>query len=421
MRITSVFKRLCGADNTVVEKISFEESGILVAHVRPRARAGRRCGRCGARGPWYDRGEGRRRWRALDLGTVQAFVEADAPRVNCPQHGPTVTLVPWARHGAGHTRAFDDMVAWLAVHTSKTAVGQLMRIAWRTVGAIVARVSADALAAAGDRLQGLRRIGIDELSYKKGHRYITCVVDHDTGRLVWAAPGRDTATLHQFFDALSPERCAQITHVSADAADWIAAVVAERCPQAVQAMDPFHTVAWATDALDQVRRDVWNNSRGGKGRATNRSKQIKNLRWVLWRNPEDLSEAQAAKLAWVERTHPALHRAWALKEGLRWMFHLSRQGFPRLAVTALQRWLSWARRSQIPAFVDLARRIRKHRTRIEASLEHRLSNALLESVNTKLRLLTRQAFGFHDPYALIGLAMLALGGLCPPLPGRASG
>jgi transposase len=419
VRLTSVFKRLLGADNTVIEKICFDEqAGILVAHVRPARRARSRCGRCGLRGPWYDRGEGRRRWRALDLGAVQAFVEADAPRVNCVRHGPTVMAVPWARHGAGHTRGFDDTVAWLAVRTSKTAVGQLMRIAWRTVGAIVARVSADALAGAGDRLAGLRRIGIDELSYKKGHRYITCVVDHDTGRLVWAAPGRDMATLHQFFDLLGPERCKQVTHVSADAAEWIEQVVAQRCPQAVQAMDPFHVVAWATEALDQVRREVWNNSRGGKGRATARSKQIKNLRWVLWRNPEDLSEAQAAKLAWVERTHPGLHRAWALKEGLRWVFHLSRQGFPRLAVTALDRWLSWARRSQLPAFVDLARRIRKHRQRIEASLEHRLSNALLESVNTKLRLLTRQAFGFRDPHALIGLAMLALGGLCPPLPDR---
>lgn len=101
------------------------------------------------------------------------------------------------------------------------------------------------------------------------------------------------------------------------------------------------------------------------------------------------------------------------------MFSLARKGFPRLAVNALHRWLSWARRSQIPAFTDLARRVRKHRPAIEASIEHQLSNALVESVNTKLRLITRQAFGFHDPHALIGLAMLALGGGCPPLPGRA--
>ena len=100
------------------------------------------------------------------------------------------------------------------------------------------------------------------------------------------------------------------------------------------------------------------------------------------------------------------------------MFHLSRQGFPRLALTALDRWISWARRCRIPSFVDLARRVVRHRDAIEASIEHRLSNALVESVNTKLRLITRMAFGFHDPHALIGLAMLALGGLCPPLPGR---
>src|SRR6266545_3605633 len=188
-----------------------------MAHVRPRARARARgrCGRCQRRAPAYDRGEGRRRWRALDLGTVRVRLEADAPRVNCPTHGPTVVQVPWARHGAGHTRAFDDTVAWLAVHCSKTAVGELMRVAWRTVGSIVTRVLAD-IDATVDRFDGLARIGIDEISYKRGHRYLTVVVDHDRRRLVWAAPGRDAATLGGFFDRLGPERCALITQVSAD-------------------------------------------------------------------------------------------------------------------------------------------------------------------------------------------------------------
>jgi transposase len=345
------------------------------------------------------------------------WLEADAPRVDCPEHGPTVVAVPWARHGAGHAYDFDDQVAWLAVHTSKTAVGELMRIAWRTVGAICTRVAADARARV-DRLAGLTRIGIDELSYKKGHKYITCVVDHDSGRLVWAAPGRDKATLNRFFDLLGEARCQAITHVSADGADWIAEVVDARCPNAVRGADPYHVVAWATQALDQVRRDVWNTTRGGKGRATEQSKALKNARWALWKDPDDLTEAQQTKLDWIARTHPRLHRAWALKEGLRWVFQLARQGHRRLAIRALDRWLSWARRCRIPAFIDLAHRVTKHRDAIEVSIEHQLSNALVESVNTKLRLITRMAFGFHDPHALIGLAMLALGGLCPPLPGR---
>lgn len=419
MRNARVWRRLLGVERVVVEKVEFDtDAGMVVAHVRSRAGARGRCGRCGRRAAWYDRGEGRRRWRALDLGVVQVFLEAEAPRVDCPTHGPTVVAVAWARHGAGHTLMFDDQVAWLAVHTSRTAVGELMRIAWRTVGAICARVAADAEVAV-DRLAGLKRIGIDEISYKKGHRYITCVVDHDAGRLVWAAPGRDKETLHRFFDLLGPERCAQITHVSADGAQWIADVVDERCPTAVRAADPFHVVAWATEALDEVRRDVWNTARGGKGKATAGSKTLKDARWALWKNEDDLSQAQQAKLDWIATTHPRLHRAWALKEGLRWVFSLARQGFTRLAITALDRWISWARRCRIPAFVELGRKVTRHRTAIEVSIEHGLSNALVESVNTKLRLLTRIAFGFHDPYALIGLAMLAVGGLCPPLPGRA--
>src|SRR3954463_16491280 len=141
---------------TVVEKIVFDSAGVMVARVRPRRGTPTRCGRCGRRAPGYDQGEGRRRWRALDLGELRSFVEADAPRVDCPEHGPTVIQVPWARHAAGHTRAFDDTVAWLAVHTSKTAIVELVRIAWATVGAIVARVVDEARTAV-DPFDGLRR------------------------------------------------------------------------------------------------------------------------------------------------------------------------------------------------------------------------------------------------------------------------
>src|SRR5437773_7526527 len=144
-----------------------------------------------------------------------------------------------ARHGAGFTRAFEDTAAWLAVHTSRVAVAELLGVAWRTVGRVCARVAADQ-AARTDRFAGLRRIGVDEIAYKKGHRYLTVVVDHDTGRLVWAAPGHDATTLGRFFDALGLERCQQVRLVSADAAAWIAKVVAARCPAATVCADPFH-------------------------------------------------------------------------------------------------------------------------------------------------------------------------------------
>lgn len=419
MQNVTLWRGLLGVEKTVIERVELDEDEqVLVAHVRPRKRSRGRCGRCGRPAPGYDGGEGRRRWRGLDHGTVRVYLEADAPRVACRTHGPTVAAVPWARHGAGHTHAFDEQVAWLATQCSKTAVTQLMRIAWRTVGAIITRVWAE-VEAVTDRLAGVRRIGIDEISYKKGHRYLTVVVDHDSGALLWAAPGRDKATLNTFFDALGPERCAQLTHVSADGADWISAVVADRCPQAVRCADPFHVVSWATDALDEVRRQAWNTARGAvtqrrAGRATGHAKALKGARYALWKNPENLTENQQAKLAWVAKTDPRLHRAYLLKEGLRTIFQLDLED----AVEALDRWVSWARRCRIPAFVALQRKILKHRQSILASIEHGLSNGRIESVNTKVRLITRMAFGFRSPHALIALAMLSLGGHRPVLPGR---
>nr|WP_255737832.1 ISL3 family transposase [Cognataquiflexum nitidum] len=415
-----------GVEKTVIEDIEFDEqSQIVVAHVRPR-RAGRgRCGVCGVRAARYDNGEGRRRWRSLDMGTTMVFLEADSPRVSCPEHGPTVRQVPWARHAAGHTYRFDQQVAWLATQCSKSAVTQLMRIAWRTVGAIITRVWADT-AAGIDPLAGLRRIGIDEISYKRNYKYLTIVVDHDTGRLVWVGIGRDKATVRAFFQALGPERCAQITHVTADGAKWIGDVVGEACPAAVRCTDPFHVVKWATDALDEVRRNVWNAARGDRqqlrarrmankvNRARGHAQQVKHARYALWKNPENLTTRQAAKLAWIAKCEPTLHRAYLLKEGLRLVFRLPIDE----AETALEAWISWARRCRIERFVHLQRTICTYRTEILASIEHGLSNGLIESVNTKIRLITRMAFGFRSPEALIALAMLNLGGHRPALPGR---
>jgi len=412
VRSTTLWARLLGVVKAVVEDVAFDEDDeCIVVSVRPRKATKRRCGRCGKRCPGYDQGDGRRRWRALDLGTIQAFLEADSPRVRCPEHGVIAAQVPWARHGAGHTYAFDDTAAWLVTHCSKSAVRELLRIAWRTVGAIVTRVVADAETAT-DRFANLRRIGIDEISYKRGHRYLTVVVDHDTGVLLWAHPGRDERTLAKFFDRLGETRCAQIRLVSADAAEWIKNVVEARCKNAELCLDPFHIVQWATKALDEVRREVWNAARRDGQKAV--AKELKNARYALWKNPEDLTERQAAKLADIAATNQRLYRAYLLKEQLRQVFAL--KGAAGIAL--LEKWLKWARRCRIPSFVKLAKSITEHRVGIEAALIHGLSNARVESVNTKLRLLTRIAFGFRSPEALVALAMLDLGGLCPPLPGR---
>ncbi|MDH3684338.1 MAG: ISL3 family transposase [Acidimicrobiia bacterium] len=422
MQNNRVWQRACGLTRTVVEGVRVDEvADAIIVSVRPNSRARSRCGRCGRRSPGYDRGTGRRRWRALDAGTTAVFIEADAPRVRCRTHGQTVAQVPWARHGAGHTRDFDAMAAWLAVRTSKSATCQLLRVAWRTIGSIITRVNDD-VEATVDRLGGLRRIGIDEISYKRSHRYLIVVVDHDTGRLVWAGPGRSEAALNVFFDELGAERAAELTHVSADMAEWIAKTVAARAPNAIRCADPFHVVAWAIEALDIERRRAWNQaagrrvpaSTGRRGRTTGDSRKIARSRYALWKNPEDLNGRQRHQLDWIAKTDPKLWRAYLLKEGLRYVFAVKGQE----GKDALDRWLSWARRSQLPSFLVLANRITKHRQAIDANLEHGLSQGLIESTNTKIRLLTRIAFGFHGPKPLIALALLALGSHPPQLPGR---
>ena len=187
------------------------------------------------RAPGYDQGEGRRNWRALDLGTVQCFLEADSPRVNCPEHGPTVAQVPWARHGAGHTQDFDDQVAWLVTHTPKSAVSELMRIAWRTVGSIIARVVADGRAA-HDPFEGLTRHR-DRRDQLQARPPLPPRLRRP--RLRPPGLGRGRAGQGDFRDSsTSWGRSAvkgQPGH--ADGAEWIAEVVAERCPKATLCID----------------------------------------------------------------------------------------------------------------------------------------------------------------------------------------
>jgi transposase len=404
--------RLVGTGRAVVEGVVVEDD-VVVVRVRPRRRDAARCGLCGRRARGYDRGEGARRWRALDLGTTRAFIEAEAPRVECRRHGVVVARSAWARHGSRFTRAFEQQVAWLATQCSKTAVCQLMRISWPTVGRIIERVAAEERARQGDPLEGLRRIGIDELSFRKGQRYITVVVDHESGRLVWAREGRDKQTVRSFFEQLGRERAERIELVSSDLGEWITRAVAECCPTATLCLDAYHVVALATQALDEVRREVWQQARRAGDKTG--ARWLKGARWALWKRPERLTERQQAKLASIEAVNRRLYRAYLLKEQLRLVFHSESA---EEAVALLEAWLGWARRCRIPSFVKLAKTITVNKAGIVATLTHRLSNARIEAINTTLRLITRRAYGFHSAQALIALAMLTVGGLRPALPGR---
>ena len=405
MRITTVFRQLLGVTSLFVRSLTFGEAG-LVLRVRPRWRKPR-CGGCGRRAPGYDRLP-ERRWRHLGLGRTRIWLAYAPRRVDCRDCGIHAEQVPWAYPKSRFTKDFEELVAYLAQITDKTKVTELMRISWRTVGAIVERVVARNLDPT--RLEGLRDIGVDEFSYRKRHRYLTTVVDHDRRRVVWAARGRSSDTLEAFFDELGEERCAKIECVTMDMAGGYIKAVEEGLPEAQIVFDRFHVQRLASDALDEVRRAQLRETRG-----TDEGRDLFKSRFALLKNPWNLNRKEKQKLSELQRTNAPIYRAYLLKETLAQALDYLQ---PWRAERAVRDWLAWASRSKLKPFVKAARTIRKHLDGVLAYFQARLTNGIVEGFNTKLRMIARRAFGFHSAEALISMLYLCSGGITldPPLP-----
>ena len=407
MRVTTAFNRMLELPGASVTGVSFERRGVVV---RVRLRRRRKvCGRCGQL-VRATHETGVRRWRHLDLGGQRCFIECALRRVRCPDCGVKVEGVAWARPGARHTRDFEDVVAFLAQQMAKTPIAALMRVDWETVGRIVERVVADKLDA--ERLQGLVLIGVDEVSWRRRHRYLTCVADHRTGDIVWIKEGRNAQTLQAFFDELGEGGRASIRAVSIDMSAGYEQAIRRGVPAAEVCFDPWHVVKLAGEAVDQVRRAEWNAE--GKSKTAG-GKWVKGTRWSLLKAPERQSVEQLAILAEVQQANRRLYRAFLLKEELRLLYQLED---PRTAPEHLRAWLSWASRSKLRPFVKLARTIREHREGIVAAIRLGLSNARLEGLNSKVRLISHRSFGFHSATPLIALIYLCCGGIEIDLPGK---
>ena len=214
-------------------------------------------------------------------------------------------------------------------------IAGLLRIGWDTVGRIVQHVVADHLDE--KRLQGLVAIGVDEISYRRGQRYLTSVVDHQAGAIVWCAPGRNAQTLQAFFDLLG-ERKNSIRAVSIDMSGGYEKAIREEIPHAEVCFDPFHVVRLAQHAVEQVRRDEWNAHERSH---TPKGKWIKGTRWSLLKAPVKQSVDQLAVLSEVQQANKPLYRAFLLKEELRLLYRLQSSS---LAPAHLDAWLTWASR-----------------------------------------------------------------------------
>jgi transposase len=463
VRVTTAFFRLLHLEGVWVRSVRFGADRVVVRFALRRQRLV--CPLCAyatmAREGIQDHESV---WRHLDLGVWRLEIRATLRQLRCPEHGVHVEGVPFARHRAGFTRDFDELIAWLATKADKTTITRLVRIDWQTIGRIIARVGEEHLAQA-DRLRELFEISIDEVAWRKGHRYLTLVGDHTGGCVVWGTEGKGQAAADAFFDELDPPppppaagpatrphqppepaimvpfgpcqtvpaghgipgawlpdgseiepaifaRASRLTAVSMDMTGGYAKSVRDHAPQATIVIDNYHVVQLATKALDEVRREHWNELR--QAGATAAAKQFKADRWALLKNPDDLSDLQAATLAAIRSGGGKIARAWAIKEMVRAIFA------PGLTVEAvgklIDRLLSRLSRCRLAPFIRLGRTIRKHREGILAARRLKLSNARAEALNNRVKLIVRRAYGFHSANAALALVHLTCGPITLTLP-----
>ncbi len=410
MRVTAAFSRLLALPGIWVRDVEFTDEAVVVSVALRRRLLS--CPECEfetkAR---YDRRPVESTWRHLDLGIWRLEVRSQLRRLSCPDHGVRTEGVPFARAGSRHTADLEDLVGFLATQMDKTAICRLVRVDWDTVGRMITRVMETGLDAS--RLDSLFEIGVDDVSWRRRHKYLTLVSDHRSRKIVWGAEGRDTATLDGFFDELGTERSENLTAVSMDMSAGYAKSVQKpgHATKAVICYDPFHVVALGTKALDTVRRQEWQQMRQADEKA---AKRFKGARWCLLKNPTDLDEDQAATLRRLKHHGGALWRAYSLKEALRAIFagDLSEQDVALL----LDRFCSKASRSRLKPFVTLAQTIRKHQAGILSAVRLGVNNARHEGLNRRVRLLINRAYGFHSARAALALIMLTVGPIEHVLP-----
>lgn len=408
-------KKLLNVKNTVVESHDFysDKDGVVHLRIKARPSAWHRddCPFCGRRCPGYDRPvKNRKVWRGLDFGGILVEIEADTHRIHCPEHGVVTAAVPWAYPESSFTRDFDLTVTWLAEYLSRSAVANCMRIDWQTVGNYISRSLHDPEPERAKRLDGLVNIGIDETSYRKGHKYITVVVNHNTNTVVWV--GND------------------------DGARWITECVNKFTPDCERCVDPFHVIEWAMEALDAVRKERWHAAhekamklvndhpqKRGKPRADDRNaamvhdarkaaSEIKGAVYSLGKVPEHLTENQKIRLNIIQANDPQLFRAYRLKESLRLLLKSTDVD---QAEEDLKHWLFWASHSRIPAFKELYKKIRRHKGHILNTIRLGLSNARIEATNNKIKLIIRKAHGFRN---IQNMMDMVCSNIRVPLPNR---
>ena len=369
------------------------------------------CPACGAVAqPVHDRL--RRAWRHLDCFQFEAWLHADVPRVACRACGKTTQLaVPWARPGSGFTAAFEALALALCRELPVRQAAALLRCKdkqlWRRIEFYVDQ------ARALESFAGVKIVGIDETSLKRGQHYITVVHDLDAKRLLFATEGKDHHTVLDFAADLQAHGGdpAEVRHVCMDMSAAFAKGAAQALPQADISYDRFHVIALAIKAMDEVRREELRSEPEEVAAALLGAdpKTRRNLTWGMRKNPSRWTGAQVNAMHWLQHSTLKSARAWRLRMALREVYAQARQhNNAEQAAKDLAAWTSWARRCRLQPFKKMAATIKdRFDAVVRGMLDHR-SNAFVESMNGQLQQAKRAARGYRTAKNFIAIAYLRL-------------
>jgi transposase len=390
-RLTTVW----GLQGFQVERVEIEPGPTLahpgrmvkVVHLADQ-RKNHRCPECGRYRPGLFREAEPRRWRDCSLGDFVTYVELVPWRVECCG-GTRVEAFTWEAEGHRMTRRFFERVAALCTKLPVQTVAQMAGLSWDTVARIDMQAILQGVGKDGPSLEGLRWIGVDEVSRTGGHVYFTIVTDLVAGRVVWVGEGKSEETLKEFFRKLGKKRCRKIQGVVSDLDRGYLNAVADAIPHATHVLDRFHIVKALNEALDKIRRRIFG---GAPGEQLGRDLKVK--RWLLLKAREDLAHGDKLLLRrLLDLNHP-LYVAYLMKEQLRAILH-----HPWCYLGALRRNLtSWAESvawSGLDELWPIADRVLIHMEKIVAGFRAPIRLGLVEGINSTITFLRRQARGFR--------------------------
>ena len=391
MQLKTILNRLQKFKSFVYAAVRWggtEESPHIEILMEARRNSRPTCSKCGKPRPGYDR-QPTRRFEFVPLWGVKAFLVYAPRRVNCPTCGVRVESMPWAVGKRPLTKAFAWFLAGWAKRLSWKETAVVFRTSWESVFRSVEM--AVEWGRAHQDLSGVRAIGIDEIAWKKGHKYLTLVyqIDSHCKRLLWIGQERKVKTLLGFFHWFGDERSAGLKYICSDMWKPYLKVIAKKAGQAIHVLDRFHIMAHFSKALDEVRA-----GEAKELKAKGYEPVLTKTRWLLVKRPENLTEKQELKLSELLQYNLRSVRAYLLKEEFQLFWSYVS---PYWAGKFLDKWCTKTMRSKIEPMKKVARMLRGHRTLLLNwfRAKGQLSSGVVEGFNTKAKLTTRKAFGFR--------------------------